>query len=183
MERVAEVSQHVAPKMLGLAAELAEVAQLFRQGLLTSEEFAVAKHHLLKLEAPPSTAAQAEPAGASAVHDVSAEADPIVAVPGGINRKSDYEPDDPWLPVVHDNFKDPSLWDGLQTRSGMAGDLVVAALQKEIRRGGENSENALKLAYELQTTSAGAEDKLWQRILIIAAEDVGAVSDISDDAA
>ena len=58
----------------------------------------------------------------------------------------------------------------------MAGDLVVAALQKDIRRGGENSENALKLTYELQTTSAGAEDKLWQRILIIAAEDVGAVS-------
>ena len=34
---------------------------------------------------------------------------------------------------VHDNFKDPSLWEGLTTRSGIAGDLVVAAFQKEIR--------------------------------------------------
>jgi hypothetical protein len=37
---------------------------------------------------------------------------------------------------VHDNFKDPSLWEGLTTRTGMSADLVVAALQKEIRRGG-----------------------------------------------
>ena len=56
----------------------------------------------------------------------------------------------------------------------MPADLAVAAFQKEIRRGGKRSENALKLCYELQTTSAGAEDKMWQRILIIAAEDVGA---------
>ena len=140
--------------------------------MLTAEEFSAAKQQLLL---PGSTTRAEAVASAVDVREGAVDPDPIVAVPGGINRASDYEPGDPWLPVVHDNFKDTSLWDGLQTRSGLAGDLVVAALQKEIRRGGENSENAMKLAYELQTTSAGAEDKLWQRILIIAAEDVGAV--------
>ncbi len=136
--------------------------------MLTTDEFSAAKQLLL----PRRSTTRAGTVASGAAHDP----DPIVAVPGGINRASDYEACDPWLAVVHDNFKDPSLWNGLQTRSGMAGDLAVAALQKEIRRGGENSENAMKLAYELQTTSAGAEDKLWQRILVIAAEDVGAVS-------
>ena len=109
-----------------------------------------------------------------AAADASAAASRPVDGPGGVNSAEDYEPDDRWAAVVHDNFKDPALWVGLTTRSGIGGDLAVAAFQKEIRRGGENSENALKLCYELCMTSAGAEDKVWQRLLVIAAEDIGA---------
>ena len=44
--------------------------------------------------------------------------------PGGVNSAEDYEPDDRWAAVVHDNFKDPALWVGLTTRSGIGGDLA-----------------------------------------------------------
>ena len=180
MERIARVAQHVVGERPGLAAELAELAALFRDGMLTAAEFSAAKAQLLTPSMGQQTttmhnSTESEPVAAASAGLPHPEPDPILAVPGGINRMSDYEPNDPWLAVVHDNFKQPELWEGLVTRSGMPADLVCAAFQKEIRRGGENCENALKLTYELQTTSAGAEDKLWQRILIIAAEDVGAV--------
>ena len=44
MDRVKRVAQHVVPAgPSSLAAELAELAGLFREGLLTAEEFGVAR--------------------------------------------------------------------------------------------------------------------------------------------
>jgi len=48
---------------------------------------------------------------------------------------------------------------------------VISALQKEVRRG--NTENAMLLAYEMATSSAELENKLWQRLRVISVEDVG----------
>jgi replication-associated recombination protein RarA len=66
-------------------------------------------------------------------------------------------PTDPWVKV--------------RTRHDFPADEVISALQKEIRRG--NVENAALLAYELLTTSAELEAKLWIRLLVISVEDVG----------
>src|SRR5574337_724066 len=62
-------------------------------------------------------------------------------------------------------------WTNVRTRHGFAADEVISALQKEIRRG--HGENASLLAYEMLTTSAELEAKLWQRLQVIAVEDVG----------
>jgi len=95
--------------------------------------------------------------------------------PGSTLPTRPYDADDDWARVIHDNFQEPRLWEGLKTRSGLQGDLVVAALQKEIRRGGspENAENACLLALDLIKTGPAAEDKLWQRLQVISCEDVG----------
>ena len=65
--------------------------------------------------------------------------------------------------------RDP--WVDVRTVHGFAADQVISALQKEIRRG--NTENAVLLAYEMVRTSPALEDYLWQRLQIIAVEDIG----------
>jgi replication-associated recombination protein RarA len=65
--------------------------------------------------------------------------------------------------------RDP--WVDVRTLHGFAADQVISALQKEIRRG--HSENAVLLAYEMARTSPAMEDYLWQRLLVIAVEDIG----------
>ena len=62
-------------------------------------------------------------------------------------------------------------WQKCKTISGLAADLVISALQKEIRRGHE--ENAATLAYEMMITSEDMEDYLWFRLRTISVEDVG----------
>jgi replication-associated recombination protein RarA len=62
-------------------------------------------------------------------------------------------------------------WTRVRTRHDFPADEVISALQKEIRRG--NVENAAILAYEMLTTSAELEAKLWSRLQVIAVEDVG----------
>lgn len=62
-------------------------------------------------------------------------------------------------------------WVNVRTRHDFPADEVISALQKEIRRG--NVENAVLLAYEMFTTSAELEAKLWTRLVVISVEDVG----------
>lgn len=62
-------------------------------------------------------------------------------------------------------------WQKCQTRSGLAADLVISALQKEIRR--NHPENAATLAYEMLITSEDMEEYLWFRLKTISVEDVG----------
>src|SRR5262245_25018687 len=68
-----------------------------------------------------------------------------------------------------DTTRDP--WVDVRTFHGYAADQVISALQKEIRRG--HTENAVLLAYEMVRTSPALEDYLWQRLLVIAVEDIG----------
>ncbi|MDJ0756223.1 MAG: hypothetical protein QNJ45_22020 [Ardenticatenaceae bacterium] len=65
--------------------------------------------------------------------------------------------------------RDP--WQTVTTFSGFKADHVISALQKEIRRG--HSENAAVLAFEMVMTSPALEDYLWQRLMVIAVEDIG----------
>lgn len=62
-------------------------------------------------------------------------------------------------------------WQKYQTRSGLPADLVISAVQKEIRR--NHPENAATLAYELLITSEELEEYLWYRLKTISVEDVG----------
>lgn len=62
-------------------------------------------------------------------------------------------------------------WQKCKTYSGLAADLVISALQKEIRRNHE--ENACTLAYEMLITSPAMEEYLWYRLHTISVEDVG----------
>lgn len=62
-------------------------------------------------------------------------------------------------------------WRKVTTRNGIAGDLVISALQKSIRRG--LAEEAVTFAYEMYITSEHFEDKLWRRLQAISVEDVG----------
>ncbi len=70
-----------------------------------------------------------------------------------------------------DNQMPLDPWTKTRTVHDLPADEVISALQKEIRRG--NTENAALLAYEMLTTSAELEAKLWQRLLVIAVEDIG----------
>lgn len=65
--------------------------------------------------------------------------------------------------------RDP--WVDVKTFHGLQADLVISALQKEIRRG--NTENACLLAYEMVLTSPALEDYLWHRLKVISVEDIG----------
>jgi len=65
--------------------------------------------------------------------------------------------------------RDP--WVDVKTRSGLAADQAISALQKEIRRG--NVDNAALLAYEMATTSPELEDYMWYRLMVISVEDIG----------
>ena len=62
-------------------------------------------------------------------------------------------------------------WSKITTRNGYAGDEVISALQKSIRRGLE--EQACMFAYELYISSSQLEEKLWRRLLTISVEDIG----------
>lgn len=65
----------------------------------------------------------------------------------------------------------PDPWQKVKTYHDLPADEVISALQKEIRRG--HTENAARLAYELIQTSPELEAKLWSRLAVISAEDVG----------
>ena len=69
------------------------------------------------------------------------------------------------------NFMKYDPWGNITTRNGIAGDLVISALQKSIRRG--LVEEAVTFAYEMYITSEQFEDKLWRRLQAISVEDVG----------
>lgn len=62
-------------------------------------------------------------------------------------------------------------WQKCKTYSGLDADLVISALQKEIRR--SNVENAAVLAYEMIMTSEEMESYLWFRLKTISVEDIG----------
>lgn len=62
-------------------------------------------------------------------------------------------------------------WSKIITRNGYAGDEVISALQKSIRRGLE--EQACMFAYELYISSPQLHQKLWRRLLTISVEDIG----------
>lgn len=62
-------------------------------------------------------------------------------------------------------------WSKITTRNGYAGDEVISALQKSIRRGLE--EQACMFAYEMYISSPELEEKMWRRLLTISVEDIG----------
>ena len=70
---------------------------------------------------------------------------------------------------MSDFIQDP--WARVKTRNGLAGDEVISALQKSIRRA--RTEDACFFAYEMYITSEAMENKLWQRLLSISVEDIG----------
>ncbi|WP_125582557.1 MULTISPECIES: hypothetical protein [Lacticaseibacillus] len=62
-------------------------------------------------------------------------------------------------------------WARTKTRNGLAGDEVISALQKSIRKGKERA--AVEFAYEMYISSPQFEDKLWRRLQAISVEDIG----------
>lgn len=62
-------------------------------------------------------------------------------------------------------------WDGSYSPDGYRLSEVISAMGKEIRRG--NDELAAFWAYQMMISGAEAEDFLWERLRIIALEDVG----------
>lgn len=62
-------------------------------------------------------------------------------------------------------------WSNTKTKNGLEADLVISGMQKSIRRA--NEQLAMRLAYELYITSTFHEEKMWNRLLVIAVEDVG----------
>lgn len=63
------------------------------------------------------------------------------------------------------------MWSNTITKSGVAADLVISALQKCIRRG--EADLAVRMAFDLYKTSEEHEAKMWNRLLVISVEDVG----------
>lgn len=68
-----------------------------------------------------------------------------------------YHGDDPWTTVV--------------TVGGLPADEVISSLQKSIRRG--EVDNAAFCAYQMALTSPALEEHLWNRLAVIAVEDIG----------
>jgi hypothetical protein len=66
---------------------------------------------------------------------------------------------------------DEDPWTRVESRHGIVVDELRSALQKSIRRG--MLENALMVGYELFETGPEAERLLWERLRVIAVEDVG----------
>ncbi len=62
-------------------------------------------------------------------------------------------------------------WKSLKTANGYAADEVISALQKEIRR--KKTDEAVYWAYELCLSGEVFQIKLWERLQVIAIEDVG----------
>lgn len=73
------------------------------------------------------------------------------------------------MPVPH-HTADP--WTRVQSPHGFCADELISAFQKFIRRG--LLEDAILVAREMFETSPALEDKMWQRLLVISVEDVGA---------
>ena len=69
------------------------------------------------------------------------------------------------------NYQSEDAWSRTTTIHGYPADEVRSLLQKSIRRG--LIEDAVLAAYELFASGKEAEDMLWRRLEIIAAEDVG----------
>ena len=69
------------------------------------------------------------------------------------------------------NYQSEDAWSRTTTTHGFPADEVRSVLQKSIRRGW--IEEASLAAYELFSSGREAEDMLWRRLEIIAAEDVG----------
>lgn len=65
----------------------------------------------------------------------------------------------------------PDPWQRTTTENGFPADEVISALQKSIRRG--LTENAVLLGWEMYLTSPEMEQKLWDRLAVIAVEDIG----------
>ncbi|MFW5702361.1 MAG: AAA family ATPase [Candidatus Dojkabacteria bacterium] len=62
-------------------------------------------------------------------------------------------------------------WDKVKTKNNYKADEIISLLQKAIRRGEE--ELAVFAAYEMLITSDELADKCWQRLRVIATEDIG----------
>lgn len=63
------------------------------------------------------------------------------------------------------------LYHHILTPCGEPADVMISALQKFIRRG--KTEEAARAAYELYLADEELDDYLWQRLLVISAEDIG----------
>lgn len=63
------------------------------------------------------------------------------------------------------------LYHHIITPCGEPADVMISALQKFIRRG--QTEEAARAAYELYMADEELQDYLWQRLLVISAEDIG----------
>ena len=61
-------------------------------------------------------------------------------------------------------------WSKIVTKNGYAGDEVISALQKSIRRAKE--EDACMFAYEMYISSPQLLEKMWRRLLTISVEDI-----------
>jgi replication-associated recombination protein RarA len=62
-------------------------------------------------------------------------------------------------------------WNVVKTHEGYQADEVISALQKDIRRG--NIDRAVFWAFELCLSGKEFQDKLWERLVTIAVEDIG----------
>lgn len=62
-------------------------------------------------------------------------------------------------------------WSKIITKNGYAGDEVISALQKMIRR--SKVEEACMFAYEMYISSPQLLEKMWRRLLTISVEDIG----------
>ncbi len=71
--------------------------------------------------------------------------------------------------IVRDPGPDP--WASVTTSTGLPADEVISTLQKSIRRG--EVRNAVLCALDLSATSAELDTYLWDRLHVIAVEDVG----------
>lgn len=65
----------------------------------------------------------------------------------------------------------PDPWQKVRTLHDVPADEVISGLQKSLRRAAKKT--ALLLAYEMFLTSEEMENYLWQRLCVIAVEDVG----------
>jgi replication-associated recombination protein RarA len=70
---------------------------------------------------------------------------------------------------VRDPGDDP--WASVTTSTGLPADEVISTLQKSIRRG--EVRNAVMCALDLSATSPALDTYLWDRLHVIAVEDVG----------
>ncbi len=68
-----------------------------------------------------------------------------------------------------DRAHDP--WAGVTTAGGLAADEVISTLQKSIRRG--DVRNAVLCAADMSATSDELDRYLWDRLHVIAVEDIG----------
>jgi replication-associated recombination protein RarA len=71
--------------------------------------------------------------------------------------------------IVRDPGDDP--WASVTTSTGLPADEVISALQKSVRRG--EVRNAVLCALDLSATSPELDTFLWDRLHVIAVEDVG----------